>query len=78
MIDNFSSLGKVLLLAGAVLMIVGIAFLFIGNKIPFLGNLPGDILIRKKNFTFYFPVVTGIVLSILFTLILYLIRRFNR
>ena len=46
-----------------------------GGKIPYLGRLPGDIIIRKGNFTFYFPVVTCIVLSVLLTLIFSLFFR---
>lgn len=76
MSDSISSLGKVLIIVGIVIVIIGIIFSFSG-KIPFVGKMPGDILIRKGNFTFYFPIVTSIVLSILLTLIFWLINKFR-
>ncbi|MBW1971494.1 MAG: DUF2905 domain-containing protein [Deltaproteobacteria bacterium] len=72
--EPFGSMGKVLILMGIFLVIVGIFFIF-GSKIPFIGKLPGDIVYKKGNFTFYFPIVTSIVVSILLTLILNLIFR---
>jgi len=62
-------LGKSLILFGVVLVAVG-AFLAFGSKIPFLGKLPGDILVQRKNFTFYFPLATSIILSIVFSLVI--------
>lgn len=49
-----------------------------GSRIPFLGKLPGDILIQKKNFTFYFPLATSIIVSVVLSLILYLISRIHK
>ena len=72
---SFQSTGKVLIVLGVVFVVVGI-ILTQFNKIPFLGKLPGDILIKKGNFTFYFPIVTSIVASVILTLILYLINKF--
>ena len=69
-------LGKSLLLLGAVIMAVGIVFLF-SDRIPFLGKLPGDIVLRRKNFTFYFPLATSIILSILISIIVWLVGRFR-
>ncbi len=69
-------LGKALVILGAALLIVGLLLLFAG-KIPFLGKLPGDIIIRRQNFTFYFPLATSIILSLLISLILYLIGKFR-
>ena len=74
MFPEFHSIGKLLIIAGVFIIIVGIFFLF-GDKIPFLGKLPGDIIIKKKNFTFYFPIVTSILLSIIISLIIYLFRK---
>jgi Protein of unknown function (DUF2905) len=71
---ELQQLGKILIFAGIFILAVGILFIF-GNKIPFLGRLPGDIIIRKKNFTFYFPIVTSILLSIIISLIFYLFRK---
>ncbi len=71
---EFNTLGKYLLIFGGILMIVGLA-LILADKIPFLGRLPGDILIRRKNFTFYFPVVTSIIISIILSILLNLFFR---
>ena len=68
-----SSLGKLLIFLGIVFVLVGIFFL-IGNKIPYIGRLPGDIIVKKENFTFYFPITTSLIISILLTLIFYLFR----
>lgn len=62
-------LGKTIIIFGAVLIIVGLVIM-ISPKIPFLGKLPGDILIKKDGFTFYFPLATSIILSIILTIIL--------
>jgi hypothetical protein len=69
-------IGKLLIVAGIVLLIAGLFFVF-SPKIPFLGKLPGDLLVKRENFTFYFPLASGILLSVLISLILYLIRRFS-
>ncbi|MFQ5649256.1 MAG: DUF2905 domain-containing protein [bacterium] len=71
---NFDSFGKLFLLLGIVFLGLGCFFIFFKN-IPFLGKLPGDILVQKKNYTFYFPISTSILLSIVLSLILYLITR---
>jgi hypothetical protein len=67
-------MGKLLIVAGLVLAAVGVLLLLDG-KIPFLGRLPGDICIRKDNFTVYFPVVTCLVISLLLSLLLAIFRR---
>jgi len=67
--DNFSSLGKVLILMGLVLVVIG-GLVYLFGKIPYLGKLPGDIYIKKDNFTFYFPVVTMIIISLILTIIM--------
>jgi uncharacterized protein HemY len=69
-----SSLGKVLIIIGLIIAAVGI-LLVLAPKVPWLGKLPGDILIKKENFRFYFPVTTCIIISILLTLIFYLFRK---
>jgi hypothetical protein len=66
--------GKYLIIAGILIVVIGILLAF-WDKIPFLGKLPGDIVIKGKNFTFYFPIVTSIILSLLLSLILYLFRK---
>lgn len=69
-------IGKVLVIAGALMFLLGIILMF-SDKIPFLGRLPGDITIKKENFTLYIPVVTSIILSIVLSLIFYLISKFR-
>jgi hypothetical protein len=66
-------LGKILILTGIVLIILGVLFVLF-NKPPF-GKLPGDIVIKKGNFTFYFPLGLSIIASIILTVIMYLISR---
>lgn len=66
--------GKVLIVLGLVIVFVGLVFLY-GSKIPWLGRLPGDITWKGKNFTFYFPLATSILVSIVLTVIFYLINR---
>jgi hypothetical protein len=67
-------LGKMLILFGIFIILVGL-FLLLGEKIPWVGRLPGDIIIRKKNFTFYFPIVTSIIISLVLTLLFALFRK---
>jgi hypothetical protein len=69
-----SDLGRLLILIGVILVVVGAAFLLV-PKIPWLGKLPGDISYKRGNFSFYFPLGTCILISIILTLILYLFRR---
>ena len=71
---DFSGLAKFLIAAGLILAGIGLVLLFAG-KIPWLGRLPGDILYRGKNVTFYFPVVTCLVVSVILSLILWFINR---
>jgi Protein of unknown function (DUF2905) len=67
-------MGKLLIFVGIFILVLGVVFLF-GDKIPLVGRLPGDIIIRKKNFTFYFPIVTTIILSLIISLILYILKK---
>ena len=76
--DPTRELGKLLVLGGIALVVVGRFFAF-GGRLPFrLGRLPGDIAYQGKNGSFYFPIVTCIVLSIAFSLILWVINLFRR
>jgi len=70
----FGALGKMLILLGVFIILIGL-LLLIGEKIPWIGRLPGDIIIRKKNFTFYFPLATSILISIILTLLFALFRK---
>ena len=67
-------LGKILIFLGGVLVVIG-ALLTFGGKLPWLGRLPGDIVIERDNFTFYFPIVTSIMISIILSLLFMLFRR---
>ncbi len=67
-------LGKMLILLGVFIILVGV-LLLVGEKIPWIGRLPGDILIKKEKFTFYFPVTTSILISIILTLLFTLFRK---
>ena len=69
-----NSFGKLLILFGLSLAAVGGLMLFIG-KVPYIGTLPGDIYVQRKNFSFYFPLTTSILLSIVLTLLFSLFSR---
>lgn len=68
------TVGKVMVILGGIIVLVGLVILLAG-KIPFLGKLPGDIHIKGKNWSFHFPLVTSIILSIVLTIIVNLIFR---
>lgn len=68
--------GKLLIIIGIILILAGL-WLTYSDKFPFFGKLPGDISIERNNFKFYFPITTCIILSILISLILFLINRFK-
>jgi len=68
------SIGRSLILFGIILIVIGAIFVVFG-KIPWFGRLPGDIIIRKENFTFYFPVATMILLSLFLTVLFNVIGR---
>ncbi len=69
-----AELGKFLILLGLFLVILGGAFVF-GDRIPFLGKLPGDFVIRRENVTFYFPLATCLLISLILTLVFLLFRK---
>ena len=72
--NEIQHIGKIFILLGVIIIAAG-ALLLLSGKLPWIGRLPGDILIQKKNFTFYFPLATGILASILLTLIFWLFGR---
>ena len=63
-----SSAGKYVIIFGVIVVIIGLIIYFFGNKLGFLGRLPGDIVVERENFRFYFPIVTSILLSVLSTI----------
>jgi hypothetical protein len=72
MINQFA---KILIFFGFFLIFIGLVFLF-GSKIPYFGKLPGDIYVKKENFTFFTPIGTCIAISLILSLIFYIISRF--
>lgn len=71
-----TDMGKGLIFIGVVIIIVGMVLLF-SDRLPFnLGKLPGDISFKKENFSFYFPLTTSIIISIILSLLFYLFSRF--
>ncbi len=76
--DPLRELGKTMVVLGALLALFGTIFYF-GGKLPFrLGRLPGDIVHKGERATFYFPLTTSILLSVGFSLLLWLVSRFRR
>lgn len=69
-----TDIGKSLILIGGVILVIGVVLTFSG-KVPFLGKLPGDIYVKKENFTFYFPLTTSILLSVVLSAILFLFSK---
>ena len=69
-----AALGKMLILLGIVIILIGLGLLF-AHKIPYIGRLPGDIYVKKENFTFYFPLGTCILISVVLSLIFWLFRK---
>lgn len=76
--DAFRETGKLLIVLGIVLAGVGMLLTF-GGKMPFrLGRLPGDVVYQGRNGSFYFPVVTCILLSVVLTLFFWIVNHFRR
>lgn len=71
---DLSGLGKTLIVLGVLIAVIGLALIFAG-KIPWLGRLPGDFVYRGKNVTFFFPLMTSLVVSVILSVILWLINR---
>ncbi len=67
-------IGKLLIVFGLILAAAGLLIL-LSDKVPWLGRLPGDITIKRENFTFYFPLATCLLISIILSLILWFFRK---
>jgi len=67
-------LGRMLIILGIVIVAVGVLILLV-QKIPYVGRLPGDFYVKKDSFTFYFPLTTCIIISLLLTLIFWILRK---
>ncbi|HKZ58009.1 MAG TPA: DUF2905 domain-containing protein [Thermodesulfovibrionales bacterium] len=74
MADGIQHIGRFLILLGLLISAIG-GLLLLSGKVPWIGRLPGDILIQKKNFTFYFPLATSILLSLILTLLFWLVGK---
>ena len=70
-------MGKLIIITGIIIVITGIIIWLLGDKLRFLGKLPGDIRIEKENVRIYIPVTTMILMSIVLSLILWLIQKFR-
>lgn len=66
--------GKIFIITGILFIVIGLAFMF-SDKIPYIGRLPGDIHIKKENFSFYFPITTSIIISIILTVLFSIFRK---
>ncbi|MDH4222180.1 MAG: DUF2905 domain-containing protein [candidate division Zixibacteria bacterium] len=73
----FAHLSKVIILFGVVLILLG-GVMYLFGRLPFLGKLPGDIHIQKNNFSFYFPLASSILISLILSLLFILINIFFR
>ena len=69
-----TELGKALILFGGLLLVVGV-LLTLGAKLPWFGRLPGDLYIQRPHFTFYFPLATSLLVSVLLSLLFFFLRR---
>lgn len=74
MTDGLQYIGKFLIIFGAIIIAIG-GLLLLSGRVPWLGRLPGDIVIQKRNFTFYFPLATSILLSLILTLLLWILGK---
>ena len=74
MTDGLQYIGKFLIVFGAIVIAIG-GLLLLSGRVPWLGRLPGDIVIQKRNFTFYFPLATSILLSLILTLLLWILGK---
>lgn len=69
-----TAVGKILVIAGLVLAAAGL-LLMLSGKVGWIGRLPGDITIRRENFTFYFPLATCLLISIILSLLFWILRK---
>jgi len=72
-----TEIGKMLVILGLLVAVAGLIFILMGRTHLPIGRLPGDIVYRGKHTTFYFPLATSILLSVVLTLVLYLVGRFR-
>jgi hypothetical protein len=75
---SMAGLGKMLVIFGGLVVLLGLILVLLQRANLPIGRLPGDIVYRGKNTTFYFPVTTCIILSVVLSLVFYLVGKFNR
>jgi hypothetical protein len=73
-VSGVHDIGRMLVVFGLLIALVGVALVLVG-RVPWLGRLPGDIHIHRGNWTFYFPLATSLLLSVVLTLILWILGR---
>jgi len=73
--NEFQGIARFLIILGLIIFGAGVLLNFAGGSLKWLGRLPGDIYIKRGNFTFYFPLATSIIISLILTLIFYLFRK---
>ena len=71
---TINGIGRALIAFGLLIALAGVVLLLVG-RVPWIGRLPGDIHVQRGNFTFYFPLATSLLLSVVLTLVLYLLGR---
>jgi hypothetical protein len=71
---TFNGLGKLLLWLGSICIVIGVAIVLV-DKVSWLGRLPGDIYVERHHFTFFFPITTSILVSVILSLVLYIVCR---
>jgi len=69
-----TGMGKMFIILGIVLIVIGLAFMF-GDRIPYLGKLPGDIYVKRERFSFFFPITTSIIISVILSILFSIFRR---
>ena len=69
------NIGKYLVVTGIIILTAGVLIYFFHDKMQWIGRLPGDIRVEKPNFKFYFPITTMILVSVLISLILWVLRK---
>ncbi len=67
-------IGRTLVILGVLLVIIGLGFMY-ADKIPYVGRLPGDIFVKREKFSFYFPLTTSIIISIILTILFSIFRK---
>ena len=70
------NIGKIIVIVGIIIVIAGLVIWMFGDKLNWFGNLPGDIKIKRDNFSFYMPLASAILISIVLGFIFWVVRRF--